>query len=103
MKKYDNKTIEKLIFRYFNICKFEISKFPSFYISSLKILTPTRPHRFPEALFHRFVIVPKRHVVELQLVESSYCGTGKLPKLYSVEYHSLEWVFSRMSFSRCIG
>ena len=41
MKKYDNKTIEKLIFRYFNIRNFEISKFPSFYISSFKILTPT--------------------------------------------------------------
>ena len=42
MKKYDNKTIEKLILRYFNIRNFEISKFPSFYISSFKILTPTR-------------------------------------------------------------
>ena len=42
MKKYDNKTIEKLIFRYFNIRNFEISKFQSFYISSFKILTPTR-------------------------------------------------------------
>ena len=42
MKKYDNKTIEKLIFRYFNIRNFEISKFQSFYISSFKMLTPTR-------------------------------------------------------------
>ena len=42
MKKYDNKTIEKLIFRYFNIRNFEISKFQSFYISSFKILTATR-------------------------------------------------------------
>ena len=41
MKKYDNKTIEKLMFRYFNIRNFEISKFQSFYISSFKILTPT--------------------------------------------------------------
>ena len=41
MKEYDNKTIEKLIFRYFNIRNFEISKFQSFYISSFKILTPT--------------------------------------------------------------
>ena len=36
MKKYDNKTIGKLIFRYFNIRNFEISKCQSF-----KILTPT--------------------------------------------------------------
>ena len=42
MKKYDNKTIVKLIFRYFNIRNFEISKFQSFYISSFKILTPTQ-------------------------------------------------------------
>ena len=41
MKKYDNKTIEKLIFRYFDIRNFEISKFQSFYIPSFKILTPT--------------------------------------------------------------
>ena len=41
MKKYDDKTIEKLIFRYFNNRNFEISKFQSFYILSLKILTPT--------------------------------------------------------------
>ena len=44
MKKYDNKTIEKLMFRYFNICNFEISKFQSF-----KTLTSThqniRTHR----------------------------------------------------------
>ena len=40
MKKYDNKTIEKLIFRYFNIRNFGISKFQSFNISSFKILTP---------------------------------------------------------------
>ena len=38
---YDNKTIGKLNFRYFNIRNFEISKFQSFYISSFKILTPT--------------------------------------------------------------
>ena len=42
MKKYDNKTIEKLIFRYFDIRNFEISKFQSFYIPSFKILNPTR-------------------------------------------------------------
>ena len=41
MKKYDNKIIGKLIFRYFNIRNFEIPKFQSFYISSFKILTPT--------------------------------------------------------------
>ena len=45
MKNYGNKTIEKLIFRYFNICNFEISKFQSFYISSFKILTPTPPYK----------------------------------------------------------
>ena len=44
MKKYDNKTIEKLIFRYFNIRNFEISKFQSFYVSSFKMLTPTLPY-----------------------------------------------------------
>ena len=49
MKKYDNNTIEKLIFRYFNIRNFEISKFQSFYISSSKILTPTQFRVFPEA------------------------------------------------------
>ena len=37
MKKYDNNTIGKLIFRYFNIRNFEILKFQSF-----KILTPTQ-------------------------------------------------------------
>ena len=42
MKKYDNKTMEKIIFRYFNIRNIEISKFQSFYISSFKILTPAR-------------------------------------------------------------
>ena len=30
MKKYDNKTIGKLIFRYFNIRNFEISKYRLF-------------------------------------------------------------------------
>ena len=43
--KFDNKTIEKLIFRYFNIRNFEISKCQSFYISSLKILTPSHWNR----------------------------------------------------------
>ena len=33
--------IEYLIFRYFNIRNFEISKYRSFYISSVQILTPT--------------------------------------------------------------
>ena len=41
MKKYDNKTIEKLIFRYFNVRNIEISKFHSFYIASFKILSST--------------------------------------------------------------
>ena len=40
-KKFENKIIEELIFLYFNISNFEISKYRSFYISSFKILTPT--------------------------------------------------------------
>ena len=39
-KKFENKDIEWLIFRYFNIRNFEISKYRSFYISSFQILTP---------------------------------------------------------------
>ena len=39
--KFENKIIEWLIFRYFNISNFEISKYRSFYISSFNILTPT--------------------------------------------------------------
>ena len=41
-KKFENKTIEKLIFRYFNIRNFEIWQYRSFYISSFQILTSTR-------------------------------------------------------------
>ena len=41
-KKLENKIIEQLIFLYFNIRNFEISKYRSFYISSFQILTPTR-------------------------------------------------------------
>ena len=40
-KSLGNKTIDQLIFRYFNIRNFEISKYRSFYISSFQILTPT--------------------------------------------------------------
>ena len=34
-------------------------------------------HHFPETSFHRIVVLPKRHVVECQLVESSYCRIVK--------------------------
>ena len=44
--KFENKVIEQLIFRHFNIRNFEISKSRSFYISSFQIFTPT--HRQPE-------------------------------------------------------
>ena len=40
--KFENKIIKELIFRYFNIRNFGISKYRSFYISTFKILTPTR-------------------------------------------------------------
>ena len=40
-KKFENKIIDRLIFLYFNIRNFEISKYRSFYISSFEILTPT--------------------------------------------------------------
>ena len=43
--KFENKTIEQLIFRYFNIRNFEILKYRSFYISSFQISTPTRRYR----------------------------------------------------------
>ena len=52
MKKYDNKTIGKLIFRYSNIRNFEISTFQSFYISSFKILTPAQEIQNIEHLIH---------------------------------------------------
>ena len=39
---FENKTIKQLIFRYFNIRTFKISKYLWFYISSLQILTPTQ-------------------------------------------------------------
>ena len=39
--KFENKMIESLIFRYFNIRNFEISKYLSFYISLFQILTLT--------------------------------------------------------------
>ena len=40
--KFKNKIIELFIFRYFNIRNFEISKYQSFYVSSLQILTATQ-------------------------------------------------------------
>ena len=40
-KKIENKTAEKLIFHYVYIRNFQIPKYRSFYISSVKILTPT--------------------------------------------------------------
>ena len=40
-KSFENETIDQLIFRYFNIRNFEISKYRSLYISSFEILTPT--------------------------------------------------------------
>ena len=40
----------------------------------------------------RNIILSKRYIVEFQLVESSYCRIVKLPKLYNVEYDSLNWV-----------
>ena len=43
--KFEKKIIEWLIFRYFNIYNFVISKYQSFYISSFQILTPPPPPR----------------------------------------------------------
>ena len=39
---FENKIVEQLIFRYFNIHNFEISKYRSFCISSFQILIPTQ-------------------------------------------------------------
>ena len=64
-------------------------------------------HWYGATLFSRNVILsnrhlPKCHIVECQLVESSYCRIVKLPKLYNVECHFIESVFNRTSFSRHI-
>ena len=61
--KFDNKTIEYLIFRYFNVRNFEISKCQSSYISSFKILTPTRykveiAGAYPNSLDRMFPVLP---------------------------------------------
>ena len=65
MKKYDNKTIEKLIFRYLNIRNFEISKFQSFYSSSFKILTPTRSLMFGLQKIVFFCIFRKYNILRV--------------------------------------
>ena len=68
----------------------------------LKDILYPGPHHFPETSFHRIVVLPKRHIVECQLVESSDCRIVKLPDLYNVKCYFIESVFSRTSFSRYI-
>ena len=70
--------------------------------NTIRISALRGPHHFPETAFYRTVILPKRHVVECQLVESLYCRIVKLPKIYNVEWHFIESVFSRTSFSRIV-
>ena len=48
-----------------------------------KLLKNLGPHHFPVTSFHRIVVLANRHVVECQLVESSYCRIVKLPILYN--------------------
>ena len=89
MKKCDNKTIEKLIFRYFNIRNFEISKFQSFCISSFKILTPT-----PSLLMFFYVyriITPLVSFVTLIIVFYRVLMTEN--KLYSQDFGVKSWIF----------
>ena len=54
----------------------------------------TNRHSTGATSFSRNVVLPKCHVIECQLVESSYCRIVKLPKLYNVECHLIESVFS---------
>ena len=60
---------------------------------------------FPEKalsqiLFRWFVVSPKNHIIERQLVESLKCRIVKLPKLFGVKRYFPESSFSQTSFHK---